>query len=135
MKLLWPNLKETFLLIKNEVWIFLSKISSFLYTTMGVIFLGFYASSYDVGIYTSAQKIVMLFISAIITPLSFIVFPALSKRFGVSVESGLVAFRKFMPLLCLCCFLSFLFIFFFGGEVILIMMGKGFEDSIYVLKI
>ncbi|VUS60371.1 Putative O-antigen transporter [Klebsiella spallanzanii] len=135
IKLLWPNLKETFLLIKNEVWIFLSKISSFLYTTMGVIFLGFYASSYDVGIYTSAQKIVMLFISAIITPLSFIVFPALSKRFGVSVESGLVAFRKFMPLLCLCCFLSFLFIFFFGGEVILIMMGKGFEDSIYVLKI
>lgn len=126
---------ETILLIKDEVWIFLSKISSFLYTTMGVIFLGFFATTYDVGIYTSAQKIVMLFISVIITPLSFIVFPALSKRFGISIENGLIAFRKFMPLLCLCCFLSFLFIYFLGGKVILIMMGAGFKDSIQILNI
>lgn len=130
-----PNLKDTLILIKSEMWIFLSKISSFLYTTMGVVFLGFLATSYDVGIYTSAQKIVMLFISAIITPLSFIVFPALSKRFGVSVEHGLNSFRKFMPLLCMCCFGSFLFIFFFGGKVILIMMGAQFKDSINVLNV
>ncbi|WP_312704018.1 oligosaccharide flippase family protein, partial [Escherichia coli] len=45
-----PNLKDTLILIKSEMWIFLSKISSFLYTTMGVVFLGFLATSYDVGI-------------------------------------------------------------------------------------
>ena len=75
--------------------IFLSTVVTNLYTTTGVVVLGVLASKSDVGIYSSAQRLIDLLKSLIMMPIYQIIFPLLSKKFVSNLEDGLNSVRIF----------------------------------------
>lgn len=129
------SIKEGFLNLVHSFWLFASKIAATLYTTAGVVILGYLSTSYDVGLYTSAQKIIGVFISLMSMPLSLILFPVLSKRISSDLNEGIGLFKRIFPLLIMVCLASFLFIIFFSDKIVSLLLGEQFKECIPLLNI
>lgn len=135
---LFPIHKET--LIKKQVVrkgfpIFLNNIFSTLYTVAGMTILGFYISDQQLGIYSGAYKIIIAVIMLTSIPISIALFPVMSRKFNESVKDGLLFFRKCLLWVggfALTCSLS---IFILSPFIVHILLGKGFEESIPVLRL
>ncbi|HDU3746081.1 TPA: oligosaccharide flippase family protein, partial [Klebsiella pneumoniae subsp. pneumoniae] len=121
--------------LKDDFYIFISSILSNLYTTTGVVILGMMTSNTEVGLYSSAQKIIDLMRNFSLLPLNMLIFPLLSAAFGHNKEIALEHIRRVMPLFCVFCLLSAVFIFLFGDLIILAFFGEQFSASSLLLKI
>ncbi len=107
-------------------YLFFSSVVTNIYTTTGIVMLGALSTKVDVGFYTSAQKLMDVSKSIILMPISQIIFPILSKKFGDGKDFGIYSVRKILPLFII---ISLAFLFFinsFNHYIVLILFGEKF---------
>lgn len=121
--------------LKEDSFIFLSSVLSNVYTTTGVVLLGVYSTPFEVGLFTSAMKIIDLMRNISFMPLNMLVLPMVSKSFGESVDAGMDKLQRVMPIFIFFCVTSFLFINFFGEFIVNIFFGHQFSGSGKILHI
>ena len=126
------NLVKTRMLVQESFYVFLSYLGSSVYTTMNTFIMSFFVGLRDIGIYSSADKVVGT-AHSLMAPIHQAIFPNLSS-FSDKNEY-LKKFRRYgILLVMLGSFISIL-LFFFSKIIILILFGKEFEESYKILQI
>ncbi|MHB0852820.1 oligosaccharide flippase family protein [Stutzerimonas nitrititolerans] len=78
IKIYIPSIRSVFGQIKDGFFVFISKFSVALYTSLNVVYLGFSVGEYSVGIYSVAEKIYMA-LRGLLNPLIQAFFPYFSR--------------------------------------------------------
>ena len=141
--ILWKNYREVFVLptyqdIKQvfiEAWeIFTSTIAINLYTASNIVFLGLLTNNTVVGYFSGAQKIIQN-INQLISPITQAVYPYVSKMASNSKMDALKFLRKIVLVLGGGNFIGSILIFVFAEWIVDILLGKGYEQSVLLLRI
>lgn len=113
---------------------FLSTVSINLYTTSNTFLLGLFASPSIVGYWSAADKL-RLAAQGLLSPITQGLYPHMSAKFNSSKESALKFLRKSLfPITLLGLALS-LVLLLFAEPIVAIVLGRGFTNSIIILKI
>lgn len=129
IKLYISPLKNCLDYLREDKYLFLSGVVTNLYTTTGIVMLGALSSNQEVGYYTSAQKLIDVTKSIMIMPISQIIFPILSEKFGRSRDEGIVAVRSIMPSLVAFSILMLIFMVSLSDVIVKIIFGDEFIDA------
>lgn len=129
IKLYISPIKNCICYLKEDRFLFLSSVVTNLYTTSGIVMLGAMSSNQEVGYYASAQKLIDVAKSVMIMPISQIMFPILSEKFGRSKKEGIDAVRSIIPILVLFSFLMLIFMVTFSDVIVRIIFGLEFMSS------
>lgn len=121
--------------LKNDAKIFYTTVVINLYTTTNFVLLGFLATDYDVGIYSAANKIVMIVISLISGPLSQSIFPSIGYSFSKSYEQGIRKIYKSLIAVVFITLIPSLILLLFPYLIINILFGDKFAPAISTLRI
>lgn len=141
--ILWKNYREVFVLptyqdVKQvfiEAWeIFTSTIAINLYTASNIVFLGLLTNNTIVGYFSGAQKIIQN-INQLISPITQAVYPYVSKMASNSKMDALKFLRKIVLVLGGGNFIGSILIFVFAEWIVNILLGKGYEQSVLLLRI
>uniref|UniRef100_UPI001F4F98B9 oligosaccharide flippase family protein n=1 Tax=Rosenbergiella epipactidis TaxID=1544694 RepID=UPI001F4F98B9 len=124
--LLLPKISQIYSTLLKDIWMFISRSFANLYTGAGILLLGYYSSYEEVGFYSSGQKIISLFITIGLFPLTTILLPVLSRKFNRSFGFGLVFFRKIFPLMLSLSLISTLILVLFSNLIVDIFLGNKF---------
>ena len=89
----------------------------------------------DVGYYSSAQKVIDTFKSVVMLPISQIIFPILSEKFGRNKEEGVNTVKEIMPAFILLSICTLAFILLFSEIIIKLLFGPLFLPSVNLLSI
>lgn len=135
VRLFISPIKNCILYLKEDRFIFLSGVVTNLYTTTGIVLLGSMSSNQEVGYYTSAQKLIDVTKSVMIMPISQIIFPILSEKFGRSKEEGIDAVRSIMPVLVLYSFSILIFLVASSNLIVKVIFGMDFINSAPMLTV
>jgi PST family polysaccharide transporter len=119
----------------KEGWhIFISTIAISLYTISNTFILGLFTNNTIVGYYAAAEKIVRV-VQSMLTPISQTVYPYISKLASESKEKALNFIKKLLEIIGLGSFIISFLIFIFSSQIVYILLGSQFQNSIIVLKI
>lgn len=141
--ILWKNYREVFVLptyqdirlVFVEAWeIFTSTIAINLYTASNIVFLGLLTNNTVVGYFSGAQKIIQN-INQLISPITQAVYPYVSKMASNSKMDALKFLRKIVLVLGGGNFIGSILIVVFAEWVVDILLGKGYEQSVLLLRI
>ena len=127
--------KSVWKLLVEERMMYLSSFVVSIYTTTNIIVLGFFASSAEVGYYTTAQSLIFIVINVINLPLSTVLFPYISKSFINDTEEGLNVLRSILPILIYILLFVGILIYFLAPFSIHLIYGNKFDNAIGSLKI
>ena len=116
--------------LKSGWFVFTTQLSSKVFGAIGLTFLGFFASSYETGIYAAIQKIPTVMLLAW-SPISQVLYPISSQRIASSYGDGKAFVRRtrkwvFPPFM----FIAFL-IAILAKPVIAIAFGDEYADFFY----
>jgi PST family polysaccharide transporter len=114
--------------------IFLSTVAINLYTSTNTFLLGIFANDTVVGYFSAADKI-RIAVQSFFSILSQAVYPHLALKFKNSFEEGIVIVKKLVLYAGSISFLFCLLILIFAGEIIHLLLGYQYEESIVVLRI
>ena len=114
--------------------IFLNNLFITGYATIGITIIGIYLSDYYVGIYSGAFRITQAVIMLTTMPVSYSLFPVMSRKFNESKIDGWIFFRKSLTIIIVLSVLICLCIFFSSSFIVNVFLGDNFNDSISVLK-
>lgn len=134
ISLVMPNFKE----MKVQAFIawpfFISSFATSFYTLSTPIILNSLCGAYSVGVYLIADKVRQGFL-AILTPISLVVYPKVSREFLVSVKDTYLIINKISKLILI----GFIFIsiigFIFSDYIIIKIFGDNATNSVSVLRI
>lgn len=121
--------------LKEDRSIFFSSVITSLYTTSGIVMLGAVSSNQEVGYYTSAQKLIDVTKSIMLMPISQVIFPILSEKFGKNRMDGIKAVQSIMPAFFLFSLIVLIFMISFGGIVLEVIFGGDFSPASPMLTI
>ena len=113
---------------------FLSNISIGTYTQSLPILIGIFSSELYVGYYSGAEKLIKA-IQGLYTPLSQALFPFVSNLMIKSQIEGRLLIRRIIMIGAPIVFFLCLILFFLSEFLIEIYLGKGFYESVRVMKI
>lgn len=113
---------------------FLSTIAMNLYTSSNVLILGFATNTSSVAYYDGAQKIVTA-ASGIVSPFSQAIYPYVSRLLIDSKEDGMRVLRRTLKIVAVCTFITSLVIYSLADKIVYSFLGKGFSETIPVLKV
>lgn len=119
---------------KDGWYYFISNIAISLYTTSQSFFLGLIAENTAVGYFAAADRI-RAAIQGIFSVLSQTVFPYFSKEFSINIESAKNKVKKLSLTAGLIGLVLCGILFIFSNDIILIVAGKEYLNSVIVLKI
>ncbi|WP_265012052.1 oligosaccharide flippase family protein, partial [Klebsiella variicola] len=105
------------------------------YTTTGIVILGALGTKIDVGYYTSAQKLIDVTRSIVLMPITQIIFPLLSEKFGKNQKDGILAVRKLMPTFILISVAVLISINLFRDVIVRVIFGEQFMAVIPLITI
>ncbi len=121
--------------LKQGFPIFASMIAISLYTITNLFILGFYATDYEVGLFSASSKLVTISASLILMPLGLTLFPHIGKLFNESVEKAFTFIRKIIFITTgLTIFIS-LILYLFSNEIIYLVFGNEFKEAVNSMKI
>lgn len=126
------NLEKSINLVQESFYIFLSYLGSSVYTTMNTFIMSFFVGLRDIGIYSSADKVVMT-AQSLMSPIHQAIFPNLSS-FSDKNEY-LNKFKKYGVILFSVASLISVSLFFLSKIIVLILFGKEFYESYKILQI
>lgn len=109
-----------------------------MYSTLNTAFLGFETNDVEVGYYTTANKLLMVIMAAIISFNSVLVpriSNSLSSNSSKDYEDAKELIHKAMDALILFSIPIIIFVFIFSPDLIYLMSGKEYEGAIVPLKI
>ena len=118
--------------MQESFYVFLSYLGSSVYTTMNTFIMSFFVGLRDIGIYSSADKVVGT-AHSLMAPIHQAIFPNLSS-FSDKNEY-LKKFKKYGILLFILGSFISICLFIFSKIIILILFGKEFEESYKLLQI
>lgn len=127
--------KKTLLTYFNESkYIFLSNLSSSLYTVSTPLLLGILTNNLIVGYYSIAEKITQVFKNMFL-PVFQALYPFISKKISQNEQEGrrLILTSSYIIGAGFFCVSALLFLF--SNEIILFLFGDKFSSSIKLLKI
>ncbi|HRI47076.1 MAG TPA: flippase [Ignavibacteriaceae bacterium] len=134
IKFVIPSIESLLYQLKDGGYIFISTIAINLYTTTNTFLLGIFANDTIVGYFSAADKI-RIAIQSFFSILSQTVYPRLALKFQSSFEEGIVIVKKMLLYAGSFSFVFCLTVFFFAGEIIHLLLGYQYEQSILVLRI
>lgn len=114
--------------------IFLSSIASSFYTVSTVLILGFLTNNIVVGYFAAGEKIINAF-KGLTSPITQALYPFMSLRFNQLKSNALDSFKKIVLLMIGLTFPLSVMIFIFSKEIIEILLGKNYQDSIIIIQI
>ena len=120
--------------IKNGWNLFLSTVWINLYTTSNVFILGLFAPANVVGYFAAADKIRMAF-QGILSPMSQSVFPYVNNLLSESYERFISFNKKLFKIALTVGTIISITLFLFAEPLVNIILGKGYEPSVLVLRI
>ena len=118
--------------MQESFYIFLSYLGSSVYTTMNTFIMSFFVGLRDIGIYSSADKVVMT-AQSLMSPIHQAIFPNLSS-FSDKNEY-LNKFKKYGLILFSVASLISVSLFFLSKIIVLILFGKEFYESYKILQL
>ena len=129
------TVKEVYRCLKEDKELFFSSVVINIYTTTSVVLLGYFTTNKDVGLYTSAQKIIELARNVGVSPIFQVYFPIVAFNFSKNKSEGIEYVKKIMPIFILLSLFFLLCLYLFGALAINILFGEKFHDSIFILYI
>lgn len=131
---IWPRYKT----IKHnfiEGWdIFISTVAINAYTATNVVILRFFTNDIIVGYYGAANKIIES-IKGLLNPVSLAVFPYVSKKVQDNKIKGLKFLNRLLKGYVLFGILMFVVLSFFAKDIVLLLLGNKYLESIILLKV
>lgn len=126
-----PNLLNE---LKESSILFVSNLSINLYTVSNTFILGLFAPPVIVGYWSAADKIRMA-VQNILTPITQGIYPYLSKLFNSSFSEAIKFIKKIFSIIVLISIIGSIILFFFSEQLVILILGKDYLSSIYILKI
>jgi len=118
-----------------EGWhVFFASISISLYTVSATFILGLFASSSAVGYFSAADKIIQA-VKGIYAPVSQAIYPFISQKVHQNRRAGLMFIRKVAVIAGSGMFILSLVLFVFADQVVLLVLGQGYQESVLLLRI
>jgi len=114
--------------------IFVSNIAISLYTMSTTFILGLFTNNTIVGYYSAADKLIQA-VKGLMGPVSQTLYPFINKKVVESKENALKLIRKMTKLVAVITFIISLTVFLFAKEIIMIVLGQNYNESILLLKI
>jgi len=114
--------------LKDSTQFFLSRASVSIYTSSNAFFLGLFTNNAMVGYYSAAEKLYMAF-QGIYQPLTNTIYPYMAKYRNISLYKKI--FKSSLVLNSISCVLLFVF----SRQLVTLLFGSDFQQSILVLKI
>lgn len=119
----------------KESWhYFLSSAAISMYTATTIVLLGFICGPAVVGYFTAADKVRQM-LQGLINPISQALFPRVSSLMKVNTLRAFTFLRKLLFIQGIATFIISINIFFFSSDIIHLLYGQKFQNSIEVLKI
>ena len=131
---LFPSIKyvaNTFI----EGWeIFISTLAINAYTATNIIVLRLFTNDVIVGYYGAANKIIDS-IKGILNPISLAIFPYISQQVIINKSNAILFIRKVLKCYSIFGFIMFFILFIFSDEIVSVLLGVQYEQSIILIKI
>ncbi len=120
--------------IKKGAPIFLNNVFISLYAAVGMTIVGIYMTDFDVGIYSGAYKIIFAVIMLTCMPISFALFPVMSRKFNQSKKEGWQFFKRSLLLIFVLSLLISIIVYLLSPYIVKIFLGNEFYDAIAILR-
>jgi PST family polysaccharide transporter len=130
-----PGFKRIFKTLKEGWRLFLTTVVINLYTTTNYVLLGFLASTKEVGLFTSAHKIIVIIMSLISGPMAQALFPNIGRSFSESMQAGIKKVNRMAWIILPLTFVPSLVIYVLAEYIILIVFGAKFTEAVQTLRI
>lgn len=130
----FPLKSEIVYQLKEGWYIFLSTIAISLYTISNTFILGLFASNTVVGYFSAADKIRSA-VQNVYSTISQTIYPHVSSLFNKSMGEGFAFIRKILKNFGVISFLFSLCLLVFAKQIILVVLGERYFNSIIVLQI
>lgn len=129
------NLNKIWNAFKDGFSVFLSTILVTIFASYGFLLLKEYFSDFEVGAYSTANKIAMTIQLIVVLPFSQAFFPHIAKVANENLKQFTKLIKKAAIVITAATILIGLICFIFAKDIILILFGPGYEDGILPLKI
>lgn len=130
IRLVKVDLCDVWAELKNGWYVFTTQLSSKVFGAIGITFLGMFASTEEVGIYSAIQKIPNILILAW-TPISQVLYPISSQKFSESFEVGTAFVRKSKKIFVLLFFAVALICSLTSRFVVTVAFGQEYAKKFY----
>jgi len=134
IRIVIPNIPLMKKIIKESIPLFISMVSISVYTGINTVVLGFLTNYTIVGYYSAAQKITRAGLS-IQGQLGVVFYPHISKMLSISKEKAIISIKKAFIITMLFAIPVTIFIFFNAHEIVRLIFGNKFLDSIVPMQI
>lgn len=125
-------------LIKNEIKesfpLFISTAATSMYTALFAIILGYISNPYEVGIYTSSDRLIRALCYMLIVPVLQVFYPYISRLAVTNKEDAIQLFNKLL-IFSFASMSIFSILTFFGGPYAISFLREDFKDSGIILQI
>jgi len=129
-----PALKDVQRTIVSTFSLFVSRTSAMLYVGMPPLILGMFSSAAQVGLYAGPDKIARICVT-LIGPISVVVAPRIFSSMSHSREAAANLSGRYVLIQLIIMIPISLCLFFFAPQIIHIVLGDRFDDSVNVLRI
>ncbi len=127
----WDGIKREY----KEGWhVFISTAAISLYTTSTTVILGFLAGPTAVGYFVAADKLRQA-AQGLISPISQAFFPRVNSSMAKDKSLGFAVIRKLLIILSIIGLSASLFLFIFSSQLVTIVYGENYKQTITVLNI
>lgn len=134
IKLVVPDILQIIEQFKEGGVLFISNISINLYTTSNIFILGLLTNNTVVGYFSAADKI-RLAVQNLFNPFTQAMYPHLSTIFNNNRTRAYSIIIKSLKSIGLLSFIISALLLLFSKEIVILLLGQQYTNSIYVLKI
>jgi PST family polysaccharide transporter len=120
--------------VKEGLHIFMSTVSTNLYTSTNTFLLGLFTNNTIVGYFSAGEKVVRALIR-MFNPVFQSVYPYISKVAVISKDEAIKKIRKLFRLSLYLSVPLFVVIVFFADNITRIILGPGFTESTLIIRI
>ncbi len=124
--------------IKNEIKesfpLFISTAATSMYTALFAIILGYISNPYEVGIYTSSDRLIRALCYMLMVPVLQVFYPYISRLAVTNKEDAIQLFNKLL-IFSFASMSIFSILTFFGGPYAISFLREDFKDSGIILQI
>ena len=132
IKLVMVKIPELWIELKDGFYVFTTQLSSKVFSSIGITFLGFFASESLVGVYSALYKIPYVLLM-LWSPISQVMYPIMSRKITEKFSDGIVFIRKIkyitLIIFGMCAFLISLC----SHTIVMIFFGKEYMEFWYIV--
>ena len=127
--------QHVFDFLKEGKMLFFSSVVISLYSSTSTLLLGLYFNNRDVGLYTSATKLIEIAKVFAIMPITQLIYPIVAHKISENVDLGVSFVKQLMPIFNLMATILFIGTLIIGPFALHILFGSQFLDAIPILWI